>query len=164
MDSPALSCPKSLWRKLLRGLRASGRGFSRESGAFLLGTVDGRARRISDFVLYDALDPQCLDTGIVRFDGRHFGALWDLCRRRSVSVVADVHTHPEGAWQSPSDQHHPMIAQAGHIALILPRFAASPVKHRTIGTYRYLGDKRWLVVADDDKQRFFHIVGKRRSP
>jgi hypothetical protein len=56
-------------------VRERGRNASRESGAFLLGhRKDGRAR-IVDFILYDDLDPHALDTGIVRFDGRHFGAL-----------------------------------------------------------------------------------------
>ena len=37
--------------------------------------------RVVDFVLYDDLDPRCLDSGIVHFDGRYFGALWDICKR-----------------------------------------------------------------------------------
>ena len=81
------------WYRLIAGLRRSGRGFRRESGAFLLGRRSGDRARIVTFVLYDDLDPNCLDTGIVRLDGRHFGALWDECRRRDLVVVADVHTH-----------------------------------------------------------------------
>lgn len=164
MAEAALSCPKSLWQKLLLALRASGQDFSRESGAFLLGTVVGRTRCVSHFVLYDAIDPCCLDSGIVHFDGRYFGALWDLCRRRNLSVVSDVHTHPAGAWQSASDRNHPMITEAGHVAMILPRFAAAPVEHRAIGMYRYLGGKQWLAVADDDKHRFFRITANEEQP
>ena len=89
-----LSCSWLLWRRLLAGLRARGLNGKRESGAFLLGTrLRGRARVVS-FVLYDDLDPGCLNTGIVRFDGRYFGALWDICQARGLVVVADVHTHP----------------------------------------------------------------------
>src|SRR5713101_1110711 len=74
-----LSCSWLLWRRLLTALRERGRNRSRESGAFLLGDRrEGRAR-IEDFVLYDDLDPRCLDSGIVRLDGRYFGALWELC-------------------------------------------------------------------------------------
>lgn len=152
-----LSCSWWLWRRLRRALRQRGRGASRESGAFLLGRQEEGRRRIVDFVLYDNLDPQCLDTGIVRFDGRHFGALWALCKARGLSVVADVHVHPGGSAQSDSDREHPMISRAGHLALILPNFAASPQPRSGIGIYRYLGGKRWTTIPRDDRRAFFHI-------
>ena len=152
-----ISCSWFLWRRLCAKLRERGRNASRESGAFLLGyRADGRAR-ITDFILYDDLDPHALDTGIVHFDGRHFGALWDICKQRGMSVVADVHVHPGGAGQSSSDRDHPMISRAGHIAFILPDFARPPVPPESVGIYRYLGGKRWHTVPAAARRNFFHI-------
>jgi proteasome lid subunit RPN8/RPN11 len=152
-----LSCPWRVWRRLLKGLRERGRG-TRESGAFLLGTRDAADRRhIVDFLLYDDLDPHALDTGIVRLDGRHFGKLWDLCKARGVTVVADVHTHPGGPSQSSSDRAHPIIARAGHLALIVPNFAAAPVRRSALGIYRYGNGSVWHTVPADRRRQFFHI-------
>jgi hypothetical protein len=124
----------------------------------LLGNGDAAGRRrIVDFLLYDDLDPHALDTGIVRLDGRHFGKLWDLCKARGLTVVADVHTHPGGAQQSGSDRAHPIIARSGHLALIVPNFAASPVKRETLGIYRYAGASRWKIVPAHRHRKFFHI-------
>src|SRR5436309_2948614 len=118
-----LSCSWRTWRRLLAGLRARGGGV-RESGAFLLGRrYANGAARIESFILYDDLDPRALESGIIRLDGQHFGALWAQCRRRRVTVVADVHTHPGVAEQSHSDRANPIISRENHIALILPRFA-----------------------------------------
>ena len=152
-----LSCSWWLWWRLCRALRQRGRNATRESGAFLLGRQEGGRRRIVYFVLYDDLDPHCLDSGIVRFDGRHFGALWELCKARALSVVADIHVHPGGSGQSASDRDHPMISRAGHIALILPNFATSPQPRAGIGIYRYLGGKRWSAVPRNERPTFFHI-------
>lgn len=152
-----LSCSWLLWRKLRSKLRERGRRCSRESGAFLLGRRDGNRARIIDFVLYDDLDPKCLDSGIVRFDGRYFGNLWAICRARGLSVVADIHVHPGSEGQSKSDRDHPMISRAGHIALILPRFAVGSHSAREIGIYCYLGDKRWATIPVDARCQFFHI-------
>jgi len=110
-----------------------------------------------DFVLYDDLDPRCLETGIVRFDGRYFGALWELCNHHRMSVVADVHTHPMGSQQSDSDRAHPMISRPGHIALIVPRFAAPPVKVDTVGMFRYEGSKQWTPIPGRRRNAFLHI-------
>jgi proteasome lid subunit RPN8/RPN11 len=152
-----LSCSWRLWRRLLKDLRKRGRG-ARESGAFLLGRkdADGR-RRIVDYLLYDDLDPRALDTGIVHLDGRHFGKLWDLCKSRNIVVVADVHTHPGGAGQSESDRAHPIIARAGHLALIVPNFAGRPVSCRALGIYRYGGGGRWETIPAGQRRRFFHV-------
>lgn len=153
-----LSCSWVLWHRLVVALRQRGRGRTRESGAFLLGRLqaDGR-RRVTHFVLYDDLDPACLDSGIVRFDGRHFGALWALCKAHDVAVVADIHVHPGAADQSDSDRAHPMISQRGHIALILPNFAASPLRRARVGMYKYQGAKRWAVISTALRNDFFHI-------
>lgn len=151
-----LSCSWLLWQRLARQLRERGRNATRESGAFLLGRqLDGGPARIVDFVLYDDLDPRSLDTGIIRFDGKYFGKLWAICRERGLTVVADVHVHPAGSGQSPSDRAHPMISQAGHLALILPDFARAPILRERVGIYRYLGDGNWYVVPPAERTEFF---------
>ena len=152
-----LSCSWFLWRRLKAKLRERDRWGRRESGAFLLGCRDGGNARIVDFVLYDDLDPHALDSGIVRFDGRYFSDLWAICKSRGLTVVADVHVHPGGSGQSDSDRAHPMICQAGHIALILPRFATGAQPRCGIGIYRYLGGKQWDTVQPSARRQFFHI-------
>lgn len=152
-----LSCSWLLWRRLLRGLRDRGCNRSRESGAFLLGHQLNGQVRIVDFILYDDLDPCCLNTGIVHFQGRYFGELWSICNARNLAVVADIHVHPGGAGQSQSDRDHPMIARVGHIALILPHFAARPIRRADIGIYRYQGAKKWLIMPSLWRRAFFHI-------
>ena len=152
-----LSCSWLLWRRLRTKLRERGHDCSRESGAFLLGRHEGNRASIVDFVLYDDVDPHALDSGIVHFDGRYFSDLWAICKARNLSVVADIHVHPGGSEQSSSDRNHPMISQAGHIALILPRFATGRQSRRGIGMYRYLGGKRWAAVPPAQRRHFFHI-------
>jgi proteasome lid subunit RPN8/RPN11 len=152
-----LRCSLWIWWRLMSGLRQRGCGCSRESGAFLLGRRQNGMAQIVDFVLYDDLDPNCLSTGIVRFDGRYFGRLWEICKQRSLIVIADVHTHPGASDQSHSDRNHPMISRVGHIALIVPRFAVIPVRRSEIGMYRYQGAKLWTVVPSKDRCNFLRI-------
>lgn len=141
---PDLAVPALLWDELIEGLRARGSG-RRESGAFLLGKREP-SRRASEIVFYDAIDPHAFDTGIIVIDGGRLGALWRMCRERSLTVVADVHTHPFGAGQSDSDRRHPIVAEPGHVALIIPDFAMRGTTAREVSAYRYLGDFRWLTL------------------
>ena len=152
-----LSCSWLLWHRLLTGLRERGLSASRESGAFLLGNDDEGRAHVVDFVLYDDLDPNALASGIVRFDGHYFGALWEICKCRGLKVVADVHVHPGGSYQSASDRAHPMISRAGHIALIVPDFARPPVRTVSLGIYRYLGNKEWHAIPPRARGTFLSI-------
>jgi proteasome lid subunit RPN8/RPN11 len=135
---------EALWDELLRELAIRGGGV-RESGAFLLGPtpVDGSPRRAVAAVYYDDLDPASL-TGGISFSGSAYGRLWDACDERGLAVVADVHTHPgPSVGQSSTDRAHPMLAQRGHVALIVPHFAQEPVRPEQVGVHEYLGDGEW---------------------
>lgn len=134
------------WTALTRELHGRTSGVH-ESGAFLLGTSGATVRRVIKPVFYDDLDPDAYCTGIVRLQADSFTRLWTICAAEGLSVIADVHVHAEEAWQSLADRTNPMIAQAGHIALILPWFAKAPINLSTIGLYRYLGGHRWTNLG-----------------
>jgi proteasome lid subunit RPN8/RPN11 len=105
--------------------------------------MKGGARKIQQFLYYDDIDPSCFSHGIVEFDGRNFGLVWERCRQLNMTVVADIHVHPGGHGQSGSDRHNPMIAEVGHLALILPDYAAGNRSPGGIGIYEYLGSRQW---------------------
>jgi hypothetical protein len=147
--APELLCDQDLWAAGVAELAHRTYGY-RESGAFLLGRKDAR-RTIEKFIFYDDIDPHALDSGIVVIDGRRLGALWSLCRSANLEVVADVHVHPGGYGQSPSDKANPVIAEVGHMAFILPHYAARNPRPGRIGVYQYLGGRRWR----DRSREFF---------
>ena len=79
----------------------------------------------------------------VRLESAAFPKLWEWCCSQGVKVVADVHTHPGGPRQSPSDRAHPMVLLAGHVALIIPRFARGSPRPRDASFNVYKGAGRW---------------------
>ena len=153
--SPKLVCNSELWS---RGVDELGRRTedTHESGAFLLGELKGAVRKIRQFLFYDDVDPNCFANGIVEFDGSKFGLVWDKCRTMKMSVIADIHVHPRGFAQSPSDRQNPMIAEIGHIALILPDYARQSRMPGAIGVYEYLGSRQWRDWSGAG-DRAFHV-------
>lgn len=159
---PLLAIDERVWLELLDELRARGGG-RRESGAFLLGPVDDRRpRQVTYAVYYDDLDPASL-TGAISFSGAAYGRLWDECVTHGLKVVGDIHTHP-GRWvaQSETDRVHPMLAEAGHVGLIVPHFAQNAVRARDVGVHEYLGDGRWRSCLGRDAERRFRVGRRRR--
>ena len=151
---PEVLCNAGVWCAGVTELRRRAGG-RRESGAFLLGSK-GKARRIEEFVFYDDIDPNALRNGIIEIDGRRLGDLWVHCRKSGRTVVADVHVHPGGFWQSDSDRANPIMAEVGHIAIILPHFVKSATGPCGIGVYEYLGSRQWRDRSFD-RPSPFHV-------
>lgn len=151
---PEILCNSRIWREGVVELKRRTYGW-RESGAFLLGSSD-KVRQIEEFIFYDDIDPMALKTGIVIIDGRRLGDLWAHCRKTGRVVVADVHVHPGGFGQSASDRANPVIAEIGHIAVIIPHFATRDTEPGGIGVYEYLGSRQWRDRSFD-KQSPLHV-------
>jgi len=142
MRIPPLNISQQLWSGLLAELLQRG-SCERESGAFLLGKPG--TRRISIFICYDDLDPTALETGIITFHATGFVKLWAFCQSKGLKVFADIHTHPtDWTEQSESDRTNPMVAVPGHIAMILPDFAApNSQPFNGASFYEYRGNHKW---------------------
>lgn len=142
---PRLRCDRPIWAAGVAELARRTGGGRQESGAYLLGEPlkDGSSR-ILEFVFYDDIDPRALETGEVTIRQTALPRLWELCRARGCGVVADVHVHPGACRQSCSDQENPVMPRAGHIAMILPNFAAGAPEPGRIGIYEFCGEARWL--------------------
>jgi proteasome lid subunit RPN8/RPN11 len=152
-----LEIPYTLWVGLLEHLRRRGGGI-RESGAFLLGNMVGARRGVSDFIPYEHLQDDALNEDFVALRADSFSKLWAECDRRRMSVVADVHTHRFGPQQSMSDRVNPMMALAGHVALIVPRFAQGLVNVEDLGAHVYRGAHRWTSYFGRDTRQIVKIT------
>lgn len=149
---PHLNLSRELWAELTRELhrRTEDR---HESGAFLLGRIDGSERRATQAAYYDDLEPKAYEHGICTLGSRAFARLWDLCAESGLAVVADVHVHFANARQSRVDMRNPMIAQPGHLALILPDMARPPIRLNSLGIYEYLGSHQWRSRSCPNRSR-----------
>jgi proteasome lid subunit RPN8/RPN11 len=138
--------------RLVAELQRRGKG-RQESGAFLLGNTGANDRRVSAFICYDELDASALSSGIVAFHGQGFSALWALCEKRGLRVLADAHTHPSAdVRQSSIDKNNPMLPVQGHIALILPCYGrTSKWSLAGVGIHVFQGQRHWMSFRHDHK-------------
>jgi hypothetical protein len=150
-----ITCNARRWRQIVGELER--RGCRRhESGAFLLGREASGTREVMDAIYYDDLDADAYRSGVCVLHGDAFAKLWAECRKRQLTVVADVHTHKGTAHQSSSDKANPMVARSGHIAIIVPEFAAWPIAVGRLGLYEYRGQHEWTDRTHPKTRNFFY--------
>ena len=150
-----LVCSTWMWRRILAELERRGE-HSHESGVFLLGVERVGKREVLGAIYYDELDPEAYSSGVCVLNGNAFAKLWSLCRQRNLTVVADAHTHPAEAFQSFSDKANPMVAQVGHIAIIIPNFARASVQASLLGIYEYCGQHEWIDRGPTRAPSYFY--------
>jgi hypothetical protein len=147
---------RRFWFSCLEELRKRGRG-RHESGCFILGVAKGKKRFAKKVVYYDDLDPRAYASGVCMLDGDAFTKLWEICRAEKLSVIADIHTHPGESFQSEADRLNPMIARAGHIAIIVRNYADGRVWRHRLGLFKYEGDHRWTNLSGWKARRFLKV-------
>jgi proteasome lid subunit RPN8/RPN11 len=149
-QKPVLRLRHGQWTTLVAELGRRGDG-RREAGAFLLASPR-RNTRVRRVVFFDDVDPDCL-RGHIEIGAEAFQRLWEICERERLVVVGDVHTH-EGCYvgQSHIDADNPMVAQCGHVALIVPNLARGDVLAHEVGVHRYDGESGWTSWFGDDAQ------------
>ena len=157
-NQPLLYWPRVHFDAVVSELDRRG-GRRHEAGVFLLGRQLGNGRLVTDAVYYDELDSNAYDSGICVLRAASFSKLWALCRDRGLMVVADAHTHGGGAGQSGSDKANPMVAQAGHIAVIVPNFAVTPIRPKSLGLYEYRGNHSWTDYSGRGWKRCLAFKG-----
>lgn len=146
MAKSTIRFERGLWLRCMSELfrRSKGR---HESGCFVLGTVEGERRFARKPIYYDELDPKAYSSGVCILHGDAFTRLWELCRSEKLTVIADIHTHTHAAFQSEADRTNPMIARAGHLAIIIPNCASGWIWRHRLKLFRYEGDHRWTDLS-----------------
>jgi proteasome lid subunit RPN8/RPN11 len=156
-ESHELRISRRMWRRILIDLARRGAG-ERESGAFLLAARDRRPRRVVTWIPFDELDSGALN-GAIAIRGEAFVALWRICADRGLRVIADIHTHPgAGVAQSSIDQANPMVAQAGHVGLIIPYYARHGGRRRAVGVHVYRGNRTWASHYGREAARMLRLT------
>lgn len=157
MLPPLLEMPTVMFDRLMADLAGAGQG-RRESGAFLFGHLKPR-RRVVAYRMYCEIAPEsACRAAYVTLTGSEMARAWDYARNTRLEVVADVHTHPEGPAQSPSDRANPIVAVPGHVALIVPWFALQRPQPVDLGVHVFLGGSRWQSYFDSEAGRAVHLT------
>ena len=152
MSHPLLELPQSMFQALIVDLAKSGQGV-KESGAFLLGKQAGSRRLVTSYLMYDKVAPESSRShAYVAFTAEEMARAWEHCYAAGQQVVADVHTHPFGPAQSVTDRAHPIVSVAGHVALIVPKFAKGSQQPRDLGVHLFGGASRWHSMFNHDAQ------------
>ncbi len=158
MREKPLFVPLELWQRTWLGLRARGDG-QREAACVWAGESSDREERVSEVIFLDDLP------GVESFALQHrttrtaTAVLFEQLREKRLSIVADLHTHPE-EWVDLSwvDKAHPIEYRPGLTALVLPGYATGAPSLDETGVHIYLGDGQWRRLRESQAKSKVRII------
>lgn len=74
------------------------------------------------------------------------------------TVMAQLHSHPDDAYHSDTDDSFPIATTAGSLSLVVPGFAKRPFALQECAVYRLMADATWHELPGPDVARLIQIT------
>lgn len=114
-----------------------------EAVALFAGDVDGNIATIREVILPEQKSYK-LESGlmyVVDGDELHRINVW-LYKNR-LRLIAQIHSHPEEAYHSETDDEFPIISTVGGLSIVIPFFARQKIDYDEWAYYRLGADLIW---------------------
>ena len=80
-------------------------------------------------------------------DNAWLNKFWVELADSSKGIRVQVHTHPQEAFHSPSDDGFPIIHTTGFLSLVIPNFAMGPIGFKDAYLTEITPSGRWHKIA-----------------
>jgi Prokaryotic homologs of the JAB domain len=66
-----------------------------------------------------------------------------------LTLIAQLHSHPDEAYHSETDDTYPIATTTGSLSLVIPDFARDPFSLANCAVYRLLPPSGWVELSQD---------------
>jgi hypothetical protein len=70
-----------------------------------------------------------------------------------MTLIAQLHSHPNEAYHSTTDDAYPIATTTGSLSLVVPDFAREAFSLAKCAVYRLLPSRRWVELSGDEAAR-----------
>lgn len=137
----------------LRGIGKEGY----EAFAFWLGTATGNDFNVSE-VFFPHQSSLHQDVGACVFvSGEELHYLNRFMYQCELALIAQIHTHPDRAYHSETDDAFAIATAVGSFSIVIPRFAAVDFSIQNFAVYRLSASGVWDLLDVETSRRIFKL-------
>jgi proteasome lid subunit RPN8/RPN11 len=94
----------------------------------------------------------------VKVDASEIQRIDDDCRARGEVIGAQLHTHPNAAFHSPTDDATPIVSKIGAYSMVIPDFAKAPITDLSRAVVVQLRGEGWSEeLAENERSRLIQV-------
>lgn len=75
-----------------------------------------------------------------------------------LELIAQLHSHPNEAYHSETDDRYPIATRAGALSIVVPNFARAPFTIESCAVFRLSARGEWVAVSVDEACRLIHVA------
>lgn len=148
--------PKALAIRAHAHLRNAGRR-GLEGFTLWAGELEGEEFHVRETII-PSQTPLQLPSGVcVRVDAEELHRLNVWLFNRKLTLLAQLHSHPEEAYHSPTDDTFPIATSLGSLSLVVPNFARQPFSLARCAVYRLL-QNGWTRLPPYEVEHLIRII------
>jgi len=77
--------------------------------------------------------------------------------KNNLCIIAQIHSHPNEAYHSETDNAYPIVATKGGISIVVPRFAKDPIDIKNWAVYRLSSENCWAELSQSETKKIIQI-------
>lgn len=78
--------------------------------------------------------------------------------KNKMTLIAQIHSHPNHAYHSDTDDRYPIITTVGGISIVIPDFGFRPIAIEDWAVYRLNPSKQWMEQSSKEINSLISIV------
>lgn len=83
-----------------------------------------------------------------------------MLNERGLRLIAQLHSHPDEAYHSETDDRYSVVTARGGLSLVIPDFASGPFSLASCAVYRLESGGEWVEVPSGEVASLVDIVSE----
>lgn len=129
-----------------------------EAVALFAGKVDGSNAIISE-VICPLQECSRSEYGLMyTVDGKELHRINLWLYENKLKLIAQIHSHPNEAFHSETDDEFPIAATLGCLSIVVPFFAQNPLNHFEWAYFRLFSEAFWEELNQTEIKKIIKII------
>lgn len=77
---------------------------------------------------------------------------------QNLTLIAQIHSHPQRAYHSETDDAFPVVTTVGGLSIVVPDFATGPISQEHFEVYRLSRDAAWKHLSKNEKKNLIYTI------
>ena len=129
-----------------------------EGVALWAGFVEEDKFIVTTTIIPQQKSSQSEDGLLYTVDGEELHRINVWLYKNKLSLMLQIHSHPQEAYHSDTDDRYPIVSQFGGLSIVVPNFGFDKFSLESWAVYRLLPSKEWKEISLSEKESLFKIL------